>query len=104
MTTLEERCTRGDLIQTCKITHGKDAVDRSSWFQMTADEDAVHRTRLAGDQTKLEKPKWKYKLREQFFSVRVVERWNKLSQTLREAKTINSFKNMYDEWLEKGRT
>ena len=104
LTTLEERRTRGDLIQTWKIIHGKDAVDRSSWFQMTADEDAVHRTRLAGDQTKLEKPKWKYKLREQFFSVRVVEKWNKLPQDVREAKTINSFKNMYDEWLEKRRT
>ena len=30
LTTLEERRTRGDLIQTWKIIHGKDAVDRSS--------------------------------------------------------------------------
>ena len=65
---------------------------------MVADEDTMHRTRLVADQTKLVKPKWKHKPREQYFSVRVVDRWNELPQSVREAKTINTFKNMYDEW------
>ena len=98
LTTLEERRTRGDLIQTWKIIHGIDSVERSTWFQMVADEDTMHRTRLVADKTKLVKPKWKHKPREQYFSVRVVDRWNELPQSVREAKTINTFKNMYDEW------
>ena len=98
LTTLEERRTRGDLIQTWKIIHGIDSVERSTWFQMVTDEDTMHRTRLVADQTKLVKPKWKHKPREQYFSVRVVDRWNELPQSIREAKTINTFKNMYDEW------
>ena len=98
LTTLEERRTRGDLIQTWKIIHGIDSVERSTWFQMVGDEDTMHRTRLVADQTKLVKPKWKHKPREQYFSVRVVDRWNEVPQNVREAKTINTFKNMYDEW------
>ena len=65
------RC--GDLIQAWKIIQGIDDVDRSTWFGMAADGDAVHRTRLAGDQNKVVKPRTKYKLRENFYSVQVVD-------------------------------
>ena len=70
---------------------------------MSAEGEAVHRTRLTEDKTKIVKPKVKYKLRENYYSVRVVKKWNQLPQKVREAKTINSFKNMYDEWLENRR-
>ena len=63
----------------------------------------MHRTRLTEDKTKLVKPRTKYKLRENYFSVRVVDEWNQFPQRVREAKTITSFKNMYDEWLENRR-
>ena len=100
LTTLEQRRKRGDMIQTWKIVHRADNVDRSIWFKMTADEEAVHRTRLAGDRTKIVKPNSKYKLRENFYSIRICESWNNLPGEVREAKTVDSFKNMYDEWLE----
>ena len=103
LTTLEQRRKRGDMIQTWKIIHGADNVQKETWFEMTADGEAVHRTRLTKDKTKIVKPRTKNKLRENYFSVRVVDEWNQLSQRVREAKTINSFKNMYDEWIEKGR-
>ena len=103
LTTLEQRRKRGDMIQTWKIVHRADNVEKETWFEMTADGEAVHRTRLTKDKTKIVKPRTKYKLRENYFSVRVVDEWNQLSQRVREAKTINSFKNMYDEWIEKGR-
>ena len=103
LTTLEQRRLRGDMIQTWKIIHRADNVEKSTWFQMSAEGEAVHRTRLTEDKTKIVKPKVKYKLRENYYSVRVVEKWNQLPQKVREAKTINSFKNMYDEWLENRR-
>ena len=103
LTTLEQRRKRGDMIQTWKIIHRADNVEKETWFEMTADGEAVHKTRLTKDKTKIVKPRTKYKLRENYFSVRVVDEWNQLSQRVREAKTINSFKNMYDEWIEKGR-
>ena len=103
LTTLEQRRKHGDMIQTWKIVHRADNVDRSIWFKMTADEEAVHRTRLAGDRTKMVKPSNKYKLRENFYSIRICDGWNDLPREVREAKTVNSFKNMYDEWLENGR-
>ena len=103
LTTLEQRRIRGDMIQTWKIVHRADNVDRSIWFKMTAGEEAVHRTRLAGDRTKMVKPSSKYKLRENFYSIRICDGWNDLPREVREAKTVNSFKNMYDKWLENGR-
>ena len=103
LTTLEQRRLRGDMIQTWKIIHRADNVEKSTWFEMSAEGEAVHRTRLTEDKTKIVKPKVKYKLRENYYSVRVVEKWNQLPQKVREAKTINSFKNMYDEWLENRR-
>ena len=103
LTTLEQRRVRGDMIQTWKIVHRADDVDRSIWFRMTAGEEAVHRTRLVGDQTKVVKPSTKYKLRENFYSIRICDGWNNIPREVREAKSIDSFKNMYDEWLESGR-
>ena len=100
---LEERRTRGDMIQTWKIIHGVDNVDKKTWFKMVDGDEALHRTRAAGNQLNIVKPKCKNDLRRNFFSVRVVEKWNSLSNRVREAKTLNSFKNLYDEWLEETR-
>ena len=103
LTTLEERRTRGDMIQTWKIIHGVDNVDKKTWFKMVDGDEALHRTRAAGNQLNIVKPKCKNDLRRNFFSVRVVEKWNSISNRVREAKTLNSFKNLYDEWLEETR-
>ena len=52
------------MIQTWNIVHRADDVDRSIWLKMMSDEEAVHRARLIGDQTKVVKPSTKYKLKE----------------------------------------
>jgi ribonuclease P/MRP protein subunit RPP40 len=103
LTTLEERRRRGDMIQTWKIIHGVDNVDKKTWFTMVEGDEAIHRTRGAVNQLNIVKPKCKNDLRRNFFSVRVVEMWNSLSNRVREAKSLNSFKNLYDEWLEEKR-
>ena len=34
-----------------------------------------------------------------FFSQRVVDPWNSLSEAIRRSSTVNSFKNNYDQWV-----
>ena len=100
LTTLEERRSRGDMIQTWKIIQGVDHVDKNTWFRMVDGEEAAHRTRAAGNPLNIVKPRCNNELRRNFFSVRVVERWNGLPSRVKEAKTLDSFKNLYDVWFE----
>ena len=101
--TLVERRKRGDMIETWKILQGVENVDRSTWFTM-ATEVAARTTRMASHPLNVVKPKSNGALRENFFSVRVCTDWNSLPYRVREAKTINSFKNLYDEWIEENLT
>ena len=45
---LEDRRTRFDMLQTFKIVHGIDRVDRDKWFKMAA-EHSQRITRLSAD-------------------------------------------------------
>ena len=50
---------------------------------------------------KLVKQRAQSRVRSNFFSVRATERWNKLPSTIREAATLNQFKNQLDaDWEE----
>ena len=39
-------------------------------------------------------------VRKNFFSLRVVNKWNKLPEVVKEQQNINGFKNHYDRWRE----
>ena len=43
-------------------------------------------------------PKTKKETRANFFTIRVVEKWNELPEEVKAANTVNSFKNKYDQW------
>ena len=98
LTTLVERRRRGDMIETWKILHGAENVDKKTWFTMAADV-APRATRVTDHPLNIVKPRWNYEPRSKFYSIRVVEQWNSLPNSVREAKTFNSFKNLYDEWV-----
>jgi len=36
--------------------------------------------------------------RKNFFTIRVVSKWNQISENVKKKKSINAFKNSYDEW------
>ena len=38
--------------------------------------------------------------RKNFFTVRVVNRWNEIPDEIKSQKSINSFKNKYDAWVQ----
>ena len=95
LTTLEDRRVRGDMIEVWKILHGKEDVLPGTWFSM-ASEGATHITRQAGHPLNILRPRAKLEIRSNFFSVRCCEKWNSLSTDIKDAKTLNSFKNGYD--------
>ena len=111
LTSLKERRVRGDLIETFKVLKGFDNVNRDEWFDLRRGEDSRPtraNTRIEdGEEVKrtdiLYKPKAKHEIRNNFFTVRIVRIWNELPDEIKEAKSVNAFKNLYDRHVE-GRT
>ena len=80
---------RGDMIETYKFTH---------WLYATQDRlftvDTKSVTR--GHSYKLLKPRAETTLRQNFFTQRVIARWNALPEDVVEAPSLNAFKNRLD--------
>ena len=96
MTTLEERRIRGDLIQTWKIHHKHDNVKESTWFTRSVDT-AQRETRVITCNMNLNSKQCNLDIRKNFFSLRVIKRWNSLPIVITNATSLISFKNMYDK-------
>jgi hypothetical protein len=88
---LDKRRARGDLIQTFKFMNGFDKVNYNRFFSLNTD----NRTR--GHSLKLGKSRSRLDVRKNFFSQRVVNKWNKLPQSAVDAETVNNFKNRLDK-------
>lgn len=92
MPTLKLRRARGDMIETYKIISGKESSDQ--FFKKSEN---LHG--LRGHTKKIIKQQLRLDIRKHFFSQRVVNQWNKLSQKVVDAPSINGFKNVLDdEW------
>jgi ribonuclease P/MRP protein subunit RPP40 len=102
MTSLEDRRVRGDMIATYKIMSGKDKVDPRIFFNLAA-EGAGPRTRRAEGVRNIRSDRANLDIRRYSFSQRVVNRWNSLPDSLKEAGTVLGFKIGYDELVEGGR-
>jgi len=93
--TLEKRHARGDLIQVFKIIKGIDKVDYRNFFDiMEADRSLMTR----GHNLRIIKVGCRHDIRKYFFSQRVVNDWNGLTQFVVDADTVNTFKNRLDEF------
>ena len=82
---LEDRRTRADLIEVYKIFHGLSAVRFSTFFELS------HNERTRGHSLKLHKKRVMTDLRH-FFSDRIVNKWNLLSEDIISASSLNNFK------------
>jgi hypothetical protein len=94
LTTLQQRRERGDMIEVYKLLTGKERVDCSQFFEMAPTDHG-----LRGHSLKLFTRRARLDIRKNFFSNRVVERWNSLSQATIDAPTVNTFKNRLDRDL-----
>jgi len=89
---LEARRAEADMLMVYKVLTGKVRIDSNNWFQLAANQIAQQRTRAATDPLRLRKPRARLDIREQFFTVRVVDRWNELPLCVREAPTVQRFR------------
>jgi len=95
---LERRRLCGDLIETFKILTGREDVNYSKFFEL-----ADVTSGLRGHLLKLFKPRCHTTVRQNFFSLRIVNEWTKLPQDVMEAPSINMFKNRLDRhWQDMG--
>jgi hypothetical protein len=89
--TLKARRVRGDLIQVYKILNNIDELDTNKFFELNK----IGITR--NSEYKFFIKQSRTNLRKHTFSNRVAPIWNKLPQKIKQANSLNSFKNLIDE-------
>ena len=89
LTTLETKRLCGDLIEVFKMFKRLDDVKPTDLFTMSS-------TGLRGHKYKLYKPQAHLDIRKNFFSVRVIDEWNRLPETLLRCSTLSIFKKRLD--------
>ena len=104
---LRPRRQRGDMIEVFRTMKGFNRVEKTNWFRFR-DNNSNRATRstvsVSGNveqqrENVLFKENVRLDTRKNFFSVRVVDSWNRIPDEIREQKTVNGFKNKYDEWI-----
>ena len=90
---LEKRRERGDLIETFKILRNLEGVKKEDFFKP-----GVHQG-LRGHPMKLFKERSRLEVRKNYFSQRIINKWNELPESVVNRKTVNSFKNALDRHL-----
>ena len=104
MITLEARRRRGDLLQTYRTLHGVDDVEADQWFEMVhprpgASAENPGWTRNTSGALNVMRGKGNNDYRRNFWSQRVTEPWNSLPNQVKEAESMNVFKNGIDNLI-----
>jgi ribonucleases P/MRP protein subunit RPP40 len=95
---LEYRREKADMVQVFKMIKGIDNVDYKNWFQTYGDLSGDNRpsTRLSNDPLNIIQQRCSGDLRKNFFSVRVVPKWNSLPTEVKNSRSVAIFKLNYD--------
>ena len=91
LTTLEQRRLRGDLIETFKIVHGYENIDRSMFFELSDGSTRSNSCKLK------KRGHHRTLVRANTFSIRVINPWNALPESVVRAPSIGAFKHRLDE-------
>ena len=95
--TLVYRRARGDMIETYKII--SEIYDTKVSSLLTLHNDQIQSNRsLRGHTKKLFKFRSKLNIRKNFYSNRIVNLWNNLPQSVVDSPSLNSFKNILDNF------
>lgn len=87
---LQERRDEADLLLAYKVINKRCNVDSSKWFKMR--ETGPRATRAGDDNLRMDRPRTRLELRENFYTVRVTEKWNDLPYKIRAEPTVQRFK------------
>ena len=101
---MEERRRRGDLLQAYRVLNGVDSVDPSLWFTMARqreDGPAAEATRQPAGFMNIKRGEGRNEIRKNFWSQRVIDPWNTLPDEVKQAETLNAFKNGIDNLRQK---
>jgi len=84
------------MIEVFKLLGGWEKIDYRQFFSLATN---LYNTR--GHNQRLYVSRRDSRLRQMFFSQRVVQHWNRLPQSVIEAPSVNSFKNRLDAFWAK---
>ena len=84
------------MMQVFKLMHNYDDVERRQFFQ-TAGEESVRVTRQSSNALNIITTRCRTEVRRNFFTNRVVEKWNKLPEYIKRAGNIKTFKYLCDK-------
>ena len=96
--TLQRRREKQDLLELFKMLNGAGDLDLAILFKRPEARTGVA-TRSTGDPHKLVMPRTRLETRTNFFTVRVVEKWNNLPRELKTAKNVQQFKRGLTNFL-----
>ena len=89
--TLEQRRQRGDLIEVYKILHGLEGTDYRKFFKLRQGSTRGHNWKLE------KKEHTNSQVRGGWFTIRVINPWNSLPESVVNAQSISAFKSKLDE-------
>jgi hypothetical protein len=99
LTTLEDRRTRGDLIQFYKLNEGFNSID---WYHPMLKNPCTSSSGPAGslrNRNSLYRQLVKScRVRDNFFTNRIIPHWNRLPEEVKQASSVNNFKNKFDQF------
>jgi ribonuclease P/MRP protein subunit RPP40 len=93
LTTLAERRHRADMQMVHKLMMNENGLDHNTWFERAADSGRA--TRLTADPLNIKPKSGRLEIRRNFFTIRVIEEWNRIPANIKARKTPSSFKAAY---------
>ena len=98
MLSLEDRRTLYDLVQVYKIVHKVDDVPYGMWFELVGNTPG-RVTRFSQDPLNIVTKPSRTDLRRNFFSQRVISKWNDLPASVKAVESVKVFKSYIEEML-----
>jgi hypothetical protein len=95
--TLEERHEVQDMAQAYKMIQGKEKLKSEIFIHVDGG-----RMRQDADELNLKQKPARLDVRRNFFSQRIVKKWNEIPGEVKRAKNVTSFKNLYKKLLRNG--
>ena len=92
---LEERRHQADMCMVHKILQGRGGLNAETWFEMAGD--SARPTRAGADPLNIRVRHGRLDMRRNFFSLRVIEDWNKIPQEVKRLKRSEVFKRTYKQ-------